>query len=83
MGGHPASAKPWKGEGPGIFELVEDHRGGAYRAIYTVRFSEAIYVLHVFEKKSKRGIKTPQLEVEKVRTRLKQAREHYAQNFGR
>jgi phage-related protein len=82
-GGYPDSAKPWKGEGPGVFELVEDYRGGTYRAVYTVRFSEAMYVLHVFEKKSKSGIKTPQLEIEKVRARLSQAREHYEQNFSR
>jgi len=50
IGGKPANAKPWKGEGPGIFEIIEDHRGDTYRAVYTVRFSEAVYVLHCFQK---------------------------------
>jgi phage-related protein len=53
---HP-SAKPWKGEGPGVFELVEDHDGDTYRAVYTVRFKEIVYVLHAFQKKSPTGIK--------------------------
>lgn len=49
-GGTPPSAKAWKGEGPGVFELVEEHRGDAFRAVYTVRFEKAIYVLHCFQK---------------------------------
>jgi phage-related protein len=61
-GMHPA-AKPWKGEGPGVLEVVEDYRGDAYRAIYTVRFKPAIYVLHCFQKKSRKGVKTPQSDV--------------------
>lgn len=56
---HP-KAKHWKGEGPGIFEIVEDHRGDTFRSVYTVRFAEVVYVLHAFQKKSKTGIKTPQ-----------------------
>jgi phage-related protein len=48
QGGTPPSAKAWKGEGPGIFELVENHRGNTYRAAYTVRYEKAIYVLHSF-----------------------------------
>lgn len=58
-----SKAKPWKGEGPGIFEIVEDHRGDTFRAVYTVRFADAVYVLHAFQKKSKAGIKTPQVDV--------------------
>ena len=81
LGGHPGSAKPWKGEGSGVFELVEDFDGDTYRAIYTVRFKEAMYVLHIFQKKSKSGIKTPQAEVDKVRKRLKDAERHYAETF--
>ena len=50
-GKHPA-AKPWKGEGPGVFEMVEDDNGNTYRAVYTVRFTEVVYVLHAFQKKS-------------------------------
>lgn len=44
--GRPPSAKTWKGEGSGVFELVEEHRGDAFRAVYTVRFEKAVYVLH-------------------------------------
>ena len=70
LGGAPPSSKPWKGLGPGIHELVEDHRAGTYRAVYTVRIEESVYVLHAFQKKSKTGIKTPKTDVELVRRRL-------------
>ena len=73
---HP-SAKPWKGEGPGIFEIVEDHRGDTYRAVYTVRFAAVVYVLHAFQKKSKSGTKTPQEDVKLIAERLKRARADY------
>ncbi len=46
LGGMPPAAKAWKGEGPGVFELVEDHRGDTWRVAYTVRFEKAVYVLH-------------------------------------
>ena len=70
----PPSAKPLKGfRGAGVLELVEDDRGGTYRAVYTARYATAIYVLHVFQKKSKRGSETPQQDIELIRTRLKQA----------
>ena len=55
---HP-HAKPWKGEGPGVLDVVEDHPGDTFRAVYTVRFAGVVYVLHAFQKKSKAGIKTP------------------------
>lgn len=72
---HP-DAKPLKGfSGAGVLEIVEDHDGDTYRAVYTVRFAEAVYVLHVFQKKSKTGIATPQAEIEKIKTRLKMAEE--------
>ena len=54
---HP-SAKPWKGEGPGVLEIVKNHDGDTYRALYTVRFANAVYVLHAFQKKSPHGIAT-------------------------
>ena len=73
---HP-SAKPWKGEGPGIFEIVEDHRGDTYRAVYTVRFAAVVYVLHAFQKKAKTGIKTPQEDVKLIAGRLKRAQADY------
>jgi len=72
-GQHPPSAKPLKGFGSGVVELIEDHDGDTYRAVYTVRFETAIYVLHSFKKKSKRGIKTPQGDVELIRRRLRDA----------
>lgn len=60
-----------------MLELIEDHRGDTYRAVYTVRFATAIYVLHAFQKKSKRGIATPKRELELIRERLKWAdRQH-------
>lgn len=73
---HPR-AKPWKGEGPGVFELVESFDGNAYRAIYTVRYGEAIYVLHAFQKKSPSGIRTAATDVELVAARLWLARADY------
>ena len=73
---HP-NAKPWKGEGPGILEIVEDHRGDTYRAVYAVRFADAVYVLHAFQKKSKQGIKTPQTDVKLIAERLKRAQVDY------
>jgi len=70
---YPA-AKPLKGFGSaGILEIVEDWRGNAYRAVYTVRFAEAVYVLHCFQKKSKHGIETPKPEMDLIRARLKEA----------
>jgi phage-related protein len=81
-GTHPA-AKPWKGEGPGVFEIVESHDGNAYRAIYTVRFRDAVYVLHAFQKKSTRGIKTALGGVERVRQRLTVARHDYEDRHGK
>ena len=60
----PPDAKALKGfGGAGVMELIEDDRGGTYRAVYTVRFASAVYVLHVFQKKSKRGVATPAHEV--------------------
>lgn len=70
---HPA-AKPLRGfGGAGVLEVVEEHDGNAYRAVYTVRFAEAVYVLHVFQKKSTRGIATPAREMATVRRRLRDA----------
>jgi phage-related protein len=77
FGGKHPKAKPWKGEGPGVFEIVEDYRGDTYRAVYTVRFAEVVYVLHAFQKKSKSGIKTPQEDVNLIAERLKRAQTDY------
>src|SRR5262245_8306952 len=73
-GKHPKS-KPWKGEGPGVLEIVDDYRGNAYRAVYTVRFKRAVYVLHAFQKKSTKGTKTAQTDVELISHRLRTAKE--------
>src|SRR6266704_2703508 len=67
-------AKPLHGFGSaGVLEIVEDWRGNAYRAVYTVRFAAAVFVLHVFQKKSKSGIATPRQDMELIRERLKAA----------
>lgn len=70
---HP-DAKPLKGFGSaGVLEVVEDWRGDTYRAVYAVRFANAIYVLHCFQKKSTRGIETPKREIDLIRERLREA----------
>lgn len=67
-------AKPLHGFGSaGVLEVVEDWRGNTYRAVYTVRFSVAVFVLHVFQKKAKQGIATPRQDMELIRERLKVA----------
>jgi phage-related protein len=74
LGDVPPDAKILKAfGGAGVVELIEDHRGDTYRAVYTVRFATRIYVLHVFQKKSKRGIATPHRDIELIRARLKWA----------
>ena len=75
----PPTAKPLKGfGGTGVLELIEDDAAGTYRAIYTVRYLTAIYVLHVFQKKSKRGRQTPQQDIDLIKARLKRAEEIHA-----
>jgi phage-related protein len=72
------AAKPLKGFGGArVMEIVERDRSGTYRAVYTVQFADAIYVLHVFQKKSKRGIATPKQDIDLIRQRLAEAeRDH-------
>jgi phage-related protein len=81
-GKHPA-AKPWKGLAHGVLEIVEDYDGNAYRALYTVRFKEVIYVLHCFQKKSHRGRETPKRDVELLAHRLALAVRDYEERYGR
>jgi len=70
---HP-DAKPLKGFGSAaVVEIVEDWRGNSYRAVYTVRFAQTVYVLHCFQKKSKHGIETPKADMDLIRDRLKEA----------
>ena len=83
FGGKHSKAKPWKGEGSGVLEIVEDHRGDTYRAVYTVKFDQAVYVLHAFQKKSPKGIKTARTDVELVSRRLKSAGEDYEARYGK
>lgn len=71
LGGTPPSVKVWKGLGSGVYELVEDHRGDTYRAVYTIKIAEGIHVLHAFQKKSKSGLKTPGPDVDLIERRLK------------
>ena len=73
-------AKPLKGFGDAsVMEVVDDLDGDAFRAVYTVRFAKAVYVLHAFQKKSKRGAATPKTELDLIDQRLKRAREDYEQ----
>jgi len=69
FGGTAPTAKPWKGLGPGVLEIVESHEGNAYRAVYTVRFEKAVYVLHAF--------------VELIRERLKRAQNDYEHHYAK
>lgn len=81
-GKHPA-AKPWKGQGPGVLELVEDHDGDTYRAVYVVRFESIVYVLHAFQKKSPKGIRTAQTDIDLIARRLKVAQQDYEARHGK
>jgi phage-related protein len=83
FGGKHPKAKPWKGEGPGVLEVVEDFRGDTYRAVYAVRFQGAIYVLHAFQKKSPHGIKTAMTDVDLISSRLRLAKQDYEARYGK
>ena len=74
LGAMPAQAKPWKGEGPGVLELVENHQGDTFRAVY---------VLHCFQKKSPSGIRTAQSDIDLIHARLKLAQQHYEEHHER
>ena len=78
VGEKSPAAKPLKGfGGAGVLEIAADHDGDTFRAVYTVKFGDSVYVLHAFQKKSKRGIATPAAEIETVRSRLKLAQAHH------
>jgi len=83
FGGKHPSAKPWKGQGSDVLEVVENHDGNAYRAVYAVRFKEVVYVLHAFQKKSPKGIRTAQVDVDLVERRLKVAQQDYEARYGK
>jgi len=63
-----------------VLEIIEDDEGGTYRAVYTVRFAGAVYVLHIFQKKSKQGMKTPKHDMDLIRRRLAEAAIHYQEH---
>jgi len=78
---HPA-AKALKGfGGRSVLEIVDDFDGDTFRAVYTVRFAEVVYVLHAFQKKSKKGIATPQREIQVIKAQLQRAEDHYQMNY--
>ena len=80
-GEHPA-AKALKGfGGRGVLEVIDNHDGDTYRAVYTVKFAGVVYVLHAFQKKSKKGIATPQREIDLIKARLKRAEEHFRASY--
>lgn len=83
FGGVAPTTKPWKRLGPGVLELVESHDGNAYRAVYTVRFPEAVYVLHAFQKKSPSGIRTAKRDVDLVEQRLRAALRDYEEHHAK
>ncbi len=77
-GGKHIAAKPLKGfGGAGVLEIVEDHDGSTFRTVYTVKFAGAVYVLDAFQKKSKKGSKTPQRDIDRIKKRLKTAEQEY------
>lgn len=83
IGGKSDRSKPLRGFGDaGVLEIVEYHDGDTYRAVYTVRFARALYVLDVFKKKSKSGIATPKADMERIQRRLREAQRNYAVRFG-
>ena len=68
-------AKPFKGVDGGVFEIALKHRGDAYRTIYAVQIDDDLWVIDAFQKKSKIGIKTPQVDIDRIRERLKRLKE--------
>jgi phage-related protein len=77
-GGEPLAAKALRGfGGRAVLELVDDFDSDTYRAVYTVRFAGVVYVLHAFQKKAKKGIATPQQDIELIKSRLRDAELHH------
>ena len=84
LGGEHPAVKALKGfGGRGVLEVVDDHDGDTYRAVYTVRFHGVVYVLHAFQKKAKKGIATPKHELDLIQARLKRAEAHYQAHYGK
>jgi phage-related protein len=77
-------ATPLKGFGSAsVVEIIADHTGDTFRAVYTVKFHGVVYALHAFQKKSKKGIKTPQKELDLIKQRLRDAEHHYRKHYGK
>jgi len=84
LGGKHESARPLKGfKGAGVLEIIEDYDGDTYRAVYTVKLAGSVYVLHAFQKKSKKGIKTPKHELELIKARLRAAEADHREREGK
>jgi phage-related protein len=81
-GGMHPDAKPWKGLGPGVFEVVSDYRTDTFRAAYAVRFEKAVYVLHCFQKKSPSGRSTARTDVDLIARRFRAAQAEYEERYG-
>lgn len=78
---HP-DAKPLKGfGGGGVLEVVDNFDGNTYRSVYTIKFKEAVYMLDAFQKKSKKGASTPKQDMDRIKSRLKLAEQHYNENY--
>lgn len=83
-GGEPLAAKALRGfGGRAVLELVDDFDSDTYRAVYTVRFAGVVYVLHAFQKKAKKGIATPQQDIELIKSRLRDAELHHRVRTGK
>ena len=81
-GGKHPDAKPWKGLGSGVFEVVSDYKTDTFRAGYVVRFENALYVLYCFQKKSPSGTRTAKTDVEMIERHLKMAQADYEARYG-
>jgi len=82
LGGKHKDAKPMRGfGGAGVLEIVDDAGGDTYRGVYTVRFEGVIYMLHAFQKKSRKGIETPKGDLELIKSRLKAAEDHHEHTY--
>ncbi len=83
MGETHQEAKPFKHHGSGVFEVVGYDRSSTFREVYTVRYPEVVYVIHVFQKKSKKGKETPKEDMELIENRLKRAEQLYKEEYGK
>lgn len=82
MGDRAINVKPMIGFGNAkVLEVVMDNDGNTYRAVYTVKFKKAVYVLHAFQKKSKKGIETPKPDMDAIHARLAAAEKHYKEHY--